>query len=43
MLLGTFGASLLKNVLSGKGATATRQFQGVIRAVEGTIKVVQDF
>ena len=34
MLLGTLGASLLENLLPGKGT---------IRAVEGTIKAGQNF
>ena len=34
-LLGTLGASLLGNILAGKGAIATRQGRGVNRAGEG--------
>ena len=36
MLLGTLGASLLGNLLVGKGLIATRQGQETIRAGEGT-------
>ena len=43
MLLGTLGASLLKNLLAGKGAIATRQEGGTIRAGESTITAGQDF
>ena len=32
MLLGTLGASLLGNLLTGKGATATSQGWGIYRA-----------
>ena len=35
MLLGTLGASLLGNLLTGKGAIATRQGQGIYRAGKG--------
>ena len=38
MQLGTLGASLLENLLTGKGAIATSQGQGTIRAGEGTFK-----
>ena len=37
MLLVTFGASLLGNILAGIGAIATRQERGVNRAGEGVI------
>ena len=43
MLFGPLDASLLRNLLAGKGATAMRQGQGVIRAGEGTIRAGQDF
>ena len=35
MLLGTLGASLLGNLLTGKGAIATSQGRGVYRAGKG--------
>ena len=35
MLLGTLGASLLRNLLTGKGARATSQGRGAIRAGQG--------
>ena len=35
MLLGTLGASLLRNLLTGKGAIATSQGRGVYRAGKG--------
>ena len=35
MLLGTLGASLLGNLLTGKGAIATSQGQGIYRAGKG--------
>ena len=38
MLLGTLGASLLRNLLAGKGAIATSQGWGTIRAREGKIR-----
>ena len=38
MLLGTLGASLLWNLLAGKGAIATSQGWGTIRAREGKIR-----
>ena len=37
MLLGTLDASLLGNILAGKGAIATRQGRGMNRAGEGAI------
>ena len=37
MLVGTLGASLLGNILVGKGAIATSQGRGVNRASEGAI------
>ena len=39
MLLGTLGASLLGNLLTGKSAIATSQGRGTIRAGEETIRV----
>ena len=41
MLLGTLGASLLGNILTGKGTI--RVGERVIRAVEGAIRAGQDF
>ena len=41
MLLGTLGASLLGNLLTGKGTI--RASEDIIRAVEGTIRAGQDF
>ena len=38
MLLGTLGASLLGNILPGKGVKATSQGQGVNRAGEGIVR-----
>ena len=38
MLLGTLGASLLGNLLTGKRSIATSQDWGTIRAAEGTIR-----
>ena len=43
MLLGTLGASLLGNLLTGKEATAVSERRGTIRAGEGTIRAGQDF
>ena len=43
MLLGTLGTSLLGNRLTGKGATATSQRQGVIRVYDGTTRAGQSF
>ena len=40
MLLGTLGASLLENILAGKGAIAKRQGWATNRAREGVIKAV---
>ena len=37
MFLGTLGASLLGNILAGKGAIATTQGRGVNKTGEGTI------
>ena len=37
MLLGTWGASLLGNLLTGKGVKAKIHGQGVITTCEGTI------
>ena len=49
MLLGTLGASLLMNLLTGKGAIATSQVWGIIgagedifRASEGTARASED-
>ena len=41
MLLGTLGATLLGNLLTGKGTI--RAVEGTIRAGEGTIKAGQDY
>ena len=41
-LLGTLGASLLGNLLTGKGAIAISQWQGTIRAAEATFRVGED-
>ena len=38
MLLGTLGASLLGNLITGKGVVATGQGRGTIRAGEGTFR-----
>ena len=43
MLLGTLGASLLGNMLVGKGSITTRKDWGVIRAGKGTIWAGHDF
>ena len=50
MLLGTLGASLLGNLLTGKGAKSTSQGrstirtgEGIFRAGEGTVRECQDF
>ena len=50
MLLGTLGANLLGNLITGKEAIATSQGceanmpgQGTLRAGEGTIRAGQDF
>ena len=40
MLLGTLGASLLENLLAGKGTF--RASEGTIRAGEGMIRVGRD-
>ena len=41
MLLGTLGASLLGNLLTGKGVIATSQGRGIYRAVKakGVLRV----
>ena len=39
MLLGTLGASLLGNILAGKGAKVTRHGEGINRAGEGVVRV----
>ena len=41
MLLGLIGASVLGNLLTGKGLTTAGE--GIIRAAEGTVRVDQDF
>ena len=38
MLLGTLGASLLRNLLTDKGAIATSRGRGTFRAGEGTFR-----
>ena len=43
MLLGTLGASLLENILTGEGAIATSHGRGTITADEGKIRAGQDF
>ena len=43
MLLGISGATLVGNLLTGKGAIATNQRQDTIRVGEGTVRVGQDF
>ena len=43
MLLGTLGASLLGNLLPGKGAIVTSQGRGTIRAGERTVRACQSF
>ena len=43
MLLDTLGASLLGNLLAGKAAIATGQWQSTIRAGKSTIRAGQDF
>ena len=43
MLLGTLGHTLLGNLLTRKGAIATSQGRGTIRASEVTIRAGQDF
>ena len=42
MLLGTLGASLLRNLLTGKGARATSQGRGAIRE-QVKVRADQDF
>ena len=42
-LLGTLGASLLGNILTGEGATAKTQGQGINRAREGRGIVRADY
>ena len=42
-LLGTLGASLLGNILTGKGVIAKSQVQGPIVARDSTIRAGQDF
>ena len=42
MLLGTLGASLLGNILAGKGAIAKRQGRGINRAGERVIRAGYD-
>ena len=43
MLLGTLGASLLGNLLKGKGAIATSQWWCTVKAGKDTIRTGQDF
>ena len=43
MLLGTLGASLLGNLLNGKGVIATSHIHGTIRVGEGTIRAGEKF
>ena len=43
MLLGILGASLLGNLLTGKGAIAASQERGTIRTSEGTIRAGKKF
>ena len=38
MLLGTLGASLLGNILTGKGINRTGQGQGISRSGEGIVR-----
>ena len=38
MLLGTLGASLLENLLTGNGAIATSEGQGIYKAGKGKVK-----
>ena len=38
ILLGTLGASLLENLLTGKAAIATSQGRGTVRAGKGTFR-----
>ena len=38
MLLGTVGASLLGNILAGKGAIAASQWRGINRAGKGIVR-----
>ena len=40
MLLSNLGASLLRNLLTGKGAVATSQKRGKVRVGEGTIRSI---
>ena len=41
MILGTFGARLLRNLLTGK--ETIRAGEGTFRAGEGTVRAAQDF
>ena len=43
ILLCILGASLLKNLLTGKGVKAKTSEQGIIKAGEGTIRAGHDF
>ena len=43
MLLGTLGASLLGNLLTGKRQITTSQGQVTFRTGEGSVRTVQDF
>ena len=38
MLLGTLGASLLRNLLTGRGVTRARKGKGINRAGEGIVR-----
>ena len=42
MLLGTLGASLLGNILTGQGVIAKKQDQGINRAGEGVLRASYD-
>ena len=43
MLLGALGASLLRNLLTGKGVIVTSQGRGTVKAGVGTIRTGQGF
>ena len=43
MLLGILGASLLGNLLTGRGAIAASQGRGTIRSSKGTIRAAKKF
>ena len=40
MFLGTLGASLLENILSGRGINRASKGRGISRAGEGIVRVV---